>query len=951
MTTPKRPHQPRRLDPVVCLQSEIFGHETECKWLGCPPPSTREERFAASGIRSEHILDGDESPVGSPMPSSGPSAAPPRPRVATRAEVEAASRVHTCSLEGGRRSHLASLTSVELAGSERMLAQLYAAPNPWVGGRTKWVTDSQLTGGRPPLDVHLDHNWADQRLYLDRHHVARLCRILQELPEDIPARPSQEHVCVEFVRCLEQKWVMVEQLLPPNWLYVDQKLDHDEDNDCWVLKGSYMTHVPSPANKQDVVKPREEGRALDSLNSIQRLQHTLQELFTYPSGEVAGTLMWDLKERVLCVQPSTATQHLELMRCTLDHARVYNSEELLGELQLPHWYESAGVWTYQLLRYLRPVDTESLSTGILQQYDLYGSIAPPLELIVLGSSTKYYPVGDGLGGTGRVFSQNAAAQEYVRLGEMRKMLKASNTRRQGQDALNADAQRRPPPPNNLANFRLTKRAPAQPPAPAAGAGPSRAVAGPSRARSSSHSPPRSSQIARPSQAVAGPSRARPSGHSPSRFARMAYARTPSPSSSGHETEDLVSSDPDSSPPRRRSPSASPAMTNVGSWANSVRVPRGSPSISSGGPPPTPPSPPRAGPPPRAPGWVPPSPTESDYDATRMATASGRSLCQFLSVEEVEALKDRRNLTVFMIRFRVTDYDQCRQRRIMYQLGVCNQERGLRMRRRPGITSQVERKHNKTIACGDKGWRLPLGGQTTSSGLLEAMTSAWADLSHRDSGHRLPGGHARNVAFALCKYVEFEAAHVLCCMAHPGATPVYYIFLEDERCLSWQAEFTNEYFERDDRKFTSLQWGTRHSAAPWLMPALGALEALRLPPPPPPPPARQAHVAERPEHMNTTSRRNVHEVRDPPARRQPGAGGAARASAPSVDRHGAATHVVHAPRDSRIPAGLTSRCPPSPASICSAETQAFQRHTDEQREAQRQAHFQQGSPGAAGGWPW
>ncbi|KAK3232869.1 hypothetical protein CYMTET_56802 [Cymbomonas tetramitiformis] len=76
MTTPKRPHQPRRLDPVVCLQSEIFGHETECKWLGCPPPSTREERFAASGIRSEHILDDDESPVGSPMPSSGPSAAP-----------------------------------------------------------------------------------------------------------------------------------------------------------------------------------------------------------------------------------------------------------------------------------------------------------------------------------------------------------------------------------------------------------------------------------------------------------------------------------------------------------------------------------------------------------------------------------------------------------------------------------------------------------------------------------------------------------------------------------------------------------------------------------------------------------------------------------------------------------------------------------------------------------
>ncbi|KAK3273280.1 hypothetical protein CYMTET_18486 [Cymbomonas tetramitiformis] len=300
---------------------------------------------------------------------------------------------------------------------------------------------------------------------------------------------------------------MVEQLLPPNWLYVDQKLDHDEDNDCWVLEGSYMTHVPSLANKQDVVKPREEGRTTRAHgNSIQRLQHMLQELFTYPSGEVAGTLMWDRKERVLCVQPSTATQQLELLRCTLDHARVFNSEELLGELQLPHWYESTGVWTYQLLRYLSPVDMESLSAGILRQYNLYGSLAPPLELIVLGSSTKYYPVGDGLGGDGKVFSQNAAAQEYLRLGEMRKMLKASNTRREGQLALNADAQRRPPPPNNLTNFRLTKRAPTQPPAPAAGAGPSWAIAGPSRARSSSHSPPRSAQSARPSQAVAGPSR-------------------------------------------------------------------------------------------------------------------------------------------------------------------------------------------------------------------------------------------------------------------------------------------------------------------------------------------------------------------------------------------------------------------------------------------------------------
>ncbi|KAK3287690.1 hypothetical protein CYMTET_4807 [Cymbomonas tetramitiformis] len=243
----------------------------------------------------------------------------------------------------------------------------------------------------------------------------------------------------------------------------------------------------------------------------------------------------------------------------------------------------------------------------------------------------------------------------------------------------------------------------------------------------------------------------------------------------------------------------------------------------------------------------------------MATTSHSSVCRFLSVEEVNALKDRRNLTVFMIRFGVTFYDRCRGQRVMYQLGVCNQERGLRLRRHPGITSKVEKKHNKTIACGNRGWRLPLGGQTTSSNLLEAMISAYADLSHRDSGHKLPGGHARNIAYSLCTYVEIGAAHVLRCMAHPNATPVYYIFMEDARCLTWHAEFTNEYFAQDDRKFTCLQWGTRESAAPWLLPALGALEALRLPPPPPPPPpAHQALVAERSEHVDTAWRRNVHE---------------------------------------------------------------------------------------------
>ncbi|KAK3237000.1 hypothetical protein CYMTET_52898 [Cymbomonas tetramitiformis] len=963
MTPPRRPDLPRRVDLAVCLKSEIFGQGMECEWLRHPPLSTREERFAASGFRLEHIDDGDESPVGSPAPSPRHLAERPRPRAITRAELEARNRHRTCPLEGGRRSALAPLAPAVQAASERILAQFYEEPSPWEGGHARWFTEDQVAGGRPSLNAPLDYNWADQRLYLDRNHIARLCRILQCPAQDMPTKPSQDHVCVELTRCREQKWVTVDQLMSPNWLYVDQKLQHDEEKDRWILDGNYMTHIPSSASKQDVVMPRERGISRLDLNPIQKLQDKLQALFKYPSGEVTGTLMWDLKERVLCVQPRAATQYLDLMGCTLDHALVYNGEELLQELQLPHWYESTGVWAYQLLRYLCPVDVESLSDGILQRYVRHGHEGPPLELVSLDSNAKYYPVGDGLGGPGRVFSENAAAQEYVRLGEMRKMLKSVNTKQQGYDALDADAERRPPPPNNMVNTRLTKRAPTQPPAPAAGAGPSQAAAGPSQA------------AAGPSRAAAGPPHGPIIPWSPPRMSDIAFRATPSPPSSdigpANNSRELSPqlvcaaaagpSDPAASPSRGRSPPASPAMTNVGSWASSIRVPRDARSRSPRGPPSTPPSPPRAHHLSRSPARAPPSPSGSDWDAVQRATSSDSSVGRFLSVEEVRALKDRRDLTVFMVKFGVTFVDRCRGQRVVHELGVCNKERGLRLRKRPGITGKVARKHDKTIHCGHQGWRLPLGGQTTSSNLLEAIMSAYADLSHFDSGHRLEGGHARNIEGSLCSYVALESAHVLRCMAHPNATPVYYIFMEQQRCLSWHAEFTNDYLMRDDRKFTHLQWGTKEVAAPWLLPALGALEARRLPAATPP--ALQARVAERPEHMDAIWTRNVDEVRDPPARhqRQPsgstagrrqGASSAARSSAPSAGRHGTSTHVVHTPRTSRIPANRTSRRPPSPAhSVCTDETVAFERHTEERREAQRQqARFHQGSPDAAGGRP-
>ncbi|KAK3250220.1 hypothetical protein CYMTET_40397 [Cymbomonas tetramitiformis] len=825
MTPPKRPNQPRRVDPAVCLKTEIFGQDVVCEWPSHQPPSAGEERSAASGVRSEHIDDGDVSPVPSPLPSPREPGELPRPRISSHSELQQRCRTWTCPLDSRRMSSMKLLEPAVQAESKRLLEQFYGTPIPWEGGRVREFWDDREG------DVLPSYRWGEQRLYRDRHNIARLCRILLHPGQDMPSRPSDEHVCVEFARCREQKWVTRDQLKFPSWLAIDQKLH------CMIKK----------------------------------LQDKVQALLTYPSGEVTGTLMWDLEKRAFCVQPNTATQYLDLMHCTLDHAAVFNGEELLQELQLPHWYESTGVWAYQLLRYLHPVDMESLTDGIYEDWCRHGQERLPLELVPLDSNAKFYPVEDGLGGPGRLFASNAAAQEYLRLGESRRMLKTVNSEQEGYTAIRAGAARRPPPPHST---QVTKRVTARPSAPAAEAGPSRATAGPSRARSLSRE--RLARSKSPPRAV----------HSP----------TPSP--------------PDSSPPPARAAAAGPSSAAAG--PSRARVPRGARSRSPGDAPPTPASPPS---PARtqqlspSPTRTPPSPLGSDWSAVRNATnASARSSHDFLTVEEVEALKHRSNLTVFMVKFGA---DRCRNRPVVYELGACYSERGLQLREHPGISSSVAKRHDKTISCAQRGWRPPLGGQTASSNLLEAVGSAYSDLVQFGR----EGQHARNIVGSLCAYVAQQSAHVLCCRERPHAKPVYYIFEDHTRCLPWQTHFTDENLMRGDRKFTQMLWGSKQVADPWVREALESLEARLFPAAAPP--ALQARVAVRPEHMDEIWTRNMDEVRDRPARqqrqpadgvagREPRASTGARVSAPSAGRRGATPRVVPAPQASRQPANLTSR---------------------------------------------
>ena len=153
--------------------------------------------------------------------------------------------------------------------------------------------------------------------------------------------------------------------------------------------------------------------------------------------------MWDKEHLEFCLRSEASSVHLELVINTLKHGLCdaeLRAEVIAGELQLAHYYESRGGWVWQVLRQLKEVDMRSLRHNLHQHFLSQGHLLPPLVLSEIQKKayttrTRYYPVDDGQGGPGAVFSCNAAALEYLNLDVGRMMLKAASSERQAWEQL------------------------------------------------------------------------------------------------------------------------------------------------------------------------------------------------------------------------------------------------------------------------------------------------------------------------------------------------------------------------------------------------------------------------------------------------------------------------------------------------------------------------------------
>ncbi|KAK3245894.1 hypothetical protein CYMTET_44555 [Cymbomonas tetramitiformis] len=338
------------------------------------------------------------------------------------------------------------LTQEQEAGSET--EYMLASAQPWAGMAVN------------PWD-HRDKesSWSQQRLYVDRTGYARLCTLCED---GDGGEPDAGFVQVKFPRCGELKSILDSELLWPDFTLVDQRVDKETKvpSETWATRASYRRDRDQVA-LPDCGAHREAGRY-----TMANVQEALNAQQVYPTGVVTGKLMWDKMARQFCVLSEQTRVQWELMESMVRHTMAGTASmspmgKVTGEFQLPFYYEKDQRWQYQHLKYVQKVDIADLRARLKVRYDEVVAGVRAIPLLTLsdaaGKVGKFYPVTDGEGGDGEVFSTNAAAVEYLHLGDGRVMLAACKTEEKAHDALASYGTRRDPPPGPTVRTLKTVR--------------------------------------------------------------------------------------------------------------------------------------------------------------------------------------------------------------------------------------------------------------------------------------------------------------------------------------------------------------------------------------------------------------------------------------------------------------------------------------------------------------
>ncbi|KAK3275675.1 hypothetical protein CYMTET_16208 [Cymbomonas tetramitiformis] len=262
-------------------------------------------------------------------------------------------------------SHPGDLTQEQEAVSDS--EYLLASTQPWLGMAVN-----------PWGDENEDGSWSQQRLFVDRTGYARLCKLYGG---DEELRLEAGFVRVTFARCGEERDVLETELLWPDFTLVDQKIDKETK----VASDTCVTRARWKKDGDQVVPPdcrahRDAGR-----HTMAAVQETLNAQQVYPTGAVAGTLMWDRKGHQFCVLSEKTGVQWELMEMMVRHTMGGGTHmapmgSVTGEFQLPfYYYEKDQRWSYQPLKCVQKVDVVSLRARLKLRYD---EAAPaPLRLL------------------------------------------------------------------------------------------------------------------------------------------------------------------------------------------------------------------------------------------------------------------------------------------------------------------------------------------------------------------------------------------------------------------------------------------------------------------------------------------------------------------------------------------------------------------------------------------